>query len=252
MEESREFLIERLPGQGKFEMLIRYLKVWIFLFTICYITGCTKKEFKYPNLVDSYILSNRMKVNSWKETVEYNFLYIGQNANSILLDQTLRFMMPVDSSRTIVDSDYYIDWDADKYYKRSKEGEITIQVDTSLLINKSDASFNPKSSLYQAYPVYLINNDIDTLSVGYGDIIPVYLEALDSTNNWLPIEREFFYFCGNDVGAIILPPNQIAITSVFRYKGDYKTKLRLKTGKNYSNSYWGYINYQQFESKRYQ
>jgi ribosomal protein S18 len=32
------------------------------------------------------------------------------------------------------------------------------------------------------------------------------------------------------------------------YKGNYKTKLRIKLGENFSNEFYGTINYRQFES----
>ena len=56
------------------------------------------------------------------------------------------------------------------------------------------------------------------------------------------------YICGNGLGKIMLPPNEIVVTSAMIYNGHYKTDLRLKIGKNYSKPFKGTINYRQFDS----
>lgn len=77
--------------------------------------------------------------------------------------------------------------------------------------------------------------------------IPIVLEAKDSLNNWLPIENVYAYFCGVGVDKVFLPPNEIAVTSVIIYKGNYETDLRLRLGENLSKPFKGQINYTQFE-----
>ena len=75
------------------------------------------------------------------------------------------------------------------------------------------------------------------------------MKAKDSLSNWKPVEKKWTYICGNGVGSIILPPNEIVITSAMIYNGGHETDLRLKIGKNYSKTYKGKINYRQFDSK---
>ena len=54
---------------------------------------------------------------------------------------------------------------------------------------------------------------------------------------------------GTGVESIILPPKQIVVTSELVYTGDFKTKLRMKLGSNYSREFTGSINLTQFESE---
>lgn len=53
--------------------------------------------------------------------------------------------------------------------------------------------------------------------------------------------------CGTGLSTIILPPNEIAVTFVPVFKGNYKTQLRLTDGKNHSASFEGKIFYTQFQ-----
>lgn len=54
--------------------------------------------------------------------------------------------------------------------------------------------------------------------------------------------------CGNGVGTIILPPNEIGLSATMIYNGNYSTTLRLKIDSTFSNEFKGNINYRQFES----
>lgn len=54
--------------------------------------------------------------------------------------------------------------------------------------------------------------------------------------------------CGNGVGTVILPPNQIVLSSAMKYSGNYPTTLRLRIDSTFSNEFKGNINYRQFES----
>ncbi len=49
----------------------------------------------------------------------------------------------------------------------------------------------------------------------------------------------------------MLPPNEIVITLAPIFKGNYKTQIRLKYGKNYSKPFDGSIRYSQFEHKKW-
>ena len=106
------------------------------------------------------------------------------------------------------------------------------------------------SKINYGYPVLLTNNHTDTVTVGYGVILPLEMEAKDSTGLWKPIEKRFIYACGMGLNSIILPPNEIILTSAPIYKGDFKTDLRLVLGDNFSPVFQGNINYSQFEKER--
>jgi len=116
------------------------------------------------------------------------------------------------------------------------QSKIDIQVDTTIKISG-------------LYPVMLTNLDIDTISIGYGNHIPLIMEATDSFGNWKPIQEISIYLCGNGVGTINLPPSECVLTLAPNYQGNYKTELRLTLGDSHSKSFIGLINYSQFESR---
>jgi hypothetical protein len=144
---------------------------------------------------------------------------------------------------------YYIDWLSINNQKHWNEAEISILIDTNQRVKNDMICFNCDYYFFDAYPVLIKNIDIDTITIGYGHFIPLITEAKDSLGNWRAIEEEWKYGCGNGVGSIILPPNEIGISATTIYQGDYKTKMRLRIADNFSNEYDGYINYRQFESK---
>ncbi len=102
-----------------------------------------------------------------------------------------------------------------------------------------------------AYPVFIENISIDTLEIGFGDILPIIMEAKDENGIWKPIQKKFIYGCGKGLTEFFLAPKQIAITTMKQFEGTFKTKLRLvysyTTLKIYSNEINGYINKGQFE-----
>ena len=67
----------------------------------------------------------------------------------------------------------------------------------------------------------------------------------------MPIEKMFIFKCGNGINSIMLPPNNIILSSKVIYTGDYKTHLRIKLGDNYSKEFRGAINYSQFKESRW-
>ena len=92
------------------------------------------------------------------------------------------------------------------------------------------------------------NIGTDTITIAYGDFLPLITEAKDSIGNWKPIEEKWTYMCGNGVGSIILPPNEIGLSATMVYHGNYPTTLRLRIDSSFSNEFMGRINYRQFES----
>ncbi len=101
------------------------------------------------------------------------------------------------------------------------------------------------------YPVFIDNVSNDTLIIGFGNILPIIIEAKDKEDNWKPIQSRFIYDCGTGLTEFYLPPNQIAITAMKIFTGHYRTKLRLAFGYSnnviYSNEIDGQINIGQFE-----
>ena len=214
------------------------------------------KEEKFPTILDTLnidlldFLKNDTINSTWLSTAEYDFLYIGAPKDSIYVDHFLSFSPPPPPPPNSEGKKYnlpkyenkfgkhYIEWDAPIAFKSVKNAKIEIRINTMKTINNS-------------YPVIVTNQDIDTVMIGYGNHMPIIMEALDSNNVWKPIEKRYIYGCGNGVGTIILPPKDIVLTSAPIFNGDYTTKLRLRFYKTdiYSNTFNGSINYRQFESK---
>jgi hypothetical protein len=98
----------------------------------------------------------------------------------------------------------------------------------------------------KSYPIFIKNKTSDTLSIGFGNILPIITESQDSTGHWKKIERQFSYFCGTGLTKFYLPPNEIAITTLRINYGKKNTKFRVKfkLGENeiYSNEINGKIN----------
>jgi hypothetical protein len=145
------------------------------------------------------------------------------------------------------------EWDK---YKRPEANQITITIDTSRIVGspmgvweyyKKPEYRNEKMS----YPAFIENLSTDTLNIGFGDILPLIIEAKDTEGNWRPIQRPFIYDCGTGLTEFILSPGQIAITTMKIYEGDFKTKLRLVFEYSnmiiFSNEIVGQINSGQFE-----
>lgn len=217
------------------------------------------KSDSFPYLIDTSNFKISDRYETWLATANYDFLYIGRYRDTITVDYNLRFSQPppppeTDADKTNKDESgnsfqgYYLDWLAEKNYKYWEESNIEIRIDNSRIINNDDIHVDWDNPYFKANPVMLINKETDTILVGYGDFVPLIMEAKDSLSNWKPIEKQWIYMCGNGVGSIILPPNEIVITSAMIYNGDYQTDLRLRIGKNFSKPYKGKINYRQFES----
>ncbi|CAI2766883.1 hypothetical protein [Flavobacterium collinsii] len=181
---------------------------------------------------------------TWISTANYNFNYIGKLKDSISLGVEYFSIAEFPKNRKKDseiekrqrrNAEYYIEWDKKNRYSFMQEQKVEIQICSKKINNFHTA--------------LLRNRTKDTIPIGFGDRIPLILEAKNKLGKWEPIQERFVYMCGNGVGTIILPPKEIAITLVPNFKGNYKTQLRLSMGSNKSNAIWGNINYRQFESK---
>lgn len=88
----------------------------------------------------------------------------------------------------------------------------------------------------------------DTILIGDGDYIPLAVEAQDPLGQWRLIEKPFMHFCGTGMPSMMLPPQQVALTSVLIPHGPFFTWLRVRLGQNYSPPFRGRIHLRQFES----
>ncbi|MFT7251008.1 MAG: hypothetical protein ACI9FW_000727 [Flavobacterium sp.] len=115
-----------------------------------------------------------------------------------------------------------------------------------------DKLANIRKKHVKAYPVLIYNNDINNAYI-YDDFngIQMLQEAIDIKGNWKPIE----YLKNLNIGLILyqyykLKPKKYLATSIIKYHGNFKTKIRVKIRLNnhyyYSNEIEGFINQSQF------
>ena len=224
-----------------------------FSFILFLLGSCNKKEnansperelLRMPRLIDSLKHTGEALEVKSKTITNYIPLYIGENKPVIHLNH-----------------DFYNHTYPDKYfiYPTSpfigfRKKDLDIFIDTTTHTINEDYLWNTdqeelEGKTIRAYPV-VIRNNLDTMSfVGFGEHIPMVLQAKDSLQEWRPIEEVFFYMCGTGLQYIQLPPQEIVITSVPIFKGNFKTELRLKCDSIFSNVISGWIHPNQFESE---
>jgi hypothetical protein len=224
-----------------------------------------KEMFKFPVIIDTTDYKISKRESTWLSTADYELLYIGKWKDTIYPNYKLKYypLPDLSSIDQMEPSDtigyhkmltehmmypYYIDWMAPNHHKSWHEAELSIVVDTSQRVINDYFNVKSESPFFEAYPVLIENIDEDTITIGYGHFIPLITEAKDSAGNWRPIEENWKYGCGNGVGTIILPPNEIGLSATMIYHGDYSTTLRLRIDSSFSNEFKGSINYRQFES----
>ena len=232
----------------------------IYLLTVC--ASCTlnpKGESKPPIVIIDTSTANPNQISvKWKERETYEIYYIGKRQDTVYINPKPYGMPPpppgfrYDTTEFNAINSRVKEFDRNlKEYvaridSRSTMGSIysdstKIFVDTSQIISKDS---------YSAFPIVIENSYYDTLRVGYEYNKRIYgiLEAKDSMGNWKPINERNYPHGPPVAEEIILPRNNIIITAVYNYKGEYKTELRFKLGNNYSNTYSASINYNQFNS----
>jgi len=214
-----------------------------------------KKKKKFPMIVDTLGATKILRLDVERltnrvTTANYLIYFIGKIKDTIFIQPYMdftpkplplvRFHKPGKSPKIIpIETkmpfqEYHVNWPEKRDYKYADKSDIEILIDTTKI-------------MYKSYPILLTNNSIDTIFIGYGERIPLILEAQDSNKVWRPIQRDYIYGCGNGIGSVFLPSNESVLTLGPIYNGNFKTQLRLTLGKNHSNTYTGFINYEQFQ-----
>ncbi len=200
-------------------------------------------------LVDTFNINCHYDSLPYLSVADYPPVFIGRLSDSVSIDHRSEFENFYDYSWT--------------QFNAPDLFTLDVLVDTTRIIPNSNPYTLPvpipenagrpvERRGYCAYPVFMMNQSTDTVSVGYGQFIPLILEAKDSTDTWRPLQTSYIYDCGTGLNTIFLPPGNTLITSCKIFRGDYETVLRLKFGYewfNYSNQFIGSIDYGQFELK---
>jgi hypothetical protein len=235
---------------------------FIYALSVLVISSCgqsTDKDvdevenFQFPRITD--VLNNdtlELTSKVWLNHGNHEPYYFGKLTDSISIERYLRPMIPpppppgIDTSEWDLKprkgkfDSYFLDWMDDRSYKYIDSAKLSIKIDTSQIIN---------NDFDKAFPVLIQNTSIDTICIGLGGHISIIAEAKDENGQWKPIERGHAVGCSTGVHTIILPPNQYVLTSQLVYSGNFKTKLRIKMGNNYSEEFNGTINKSQFNYK---
>lgn len=139
----------------------------------------------------------------------------------------------------------------DSVYKLNKRD---INYVTELVEKKSHQL---KNKYVSAYPVLIYNNSNSKAYIykySSEDLMMIQ-EALDADGIWKPIEYRFFSLGSCLIGSphypyFVLSPKHYMATSIIKYKGDFKTKIRVKVILDkkicYSNAVDGSVNRSQF------
>lgn len=130
-----------------------------------------------------------------------------------------------------------------------------LNLETYLIEEKEFLSkyYKPKEEQRQAYPLFIYNSTDSLVSLDTQEgWIYIIQEGKDEKGNWKPIEFwDYYTICGNSLYSKELLPGQIGVSKIYKYKGDYNTKLRVKLMTNgliyYSNEFQGSINKSQLQ-----
>jgi hypothetical protein len=139
--------------------------------------------------------------------------------------------------------------DSLKQHHRNQYEKVT---DTAAFRKKA---LKRKYTHYRTLPVFLYNssskNKVISNSALAGDLLMV-VEAKDKKGNWRPIEYNYVpgRICSGGIRDYVLKPKHFIVSTIKKYMGHYKTKLRVKlltyNQLIYSNEFNGVINYSQF------
>ena len=212
-----------------------------------------EKTFIFPKVIDPLVGKEiKFASESWINYGDHNPYYFGKTSDTINVERSIRpfkprLISPGDDTMKVTSEiqkgkydNYFLDWMDRRDFKDRDSVKLLIKFDTTQFINNNRR---------KSFPVIIQNKSNDTIYIGYGDQIPIITEGKTKNGEWKPIEKRYIYGCGVGLHLIILPPNEVVVTSELVYSGNFKTKLRIRMGDSYSDEFNGEINLSQFESK---
>jgi hypothetical protein len=127
--------------------------------------------------------------------------------------------------------------DNDKFWS---ETQLDIYVDTSQRIRHIDMGYitQPMDRFaFEAFPVIIYNPTEKYSTVGKGSNINLLLEFQNKNSEWDTIEKTPQIFCDFGVPDLVIPPDELAISSIAINPNLENIRLRLRLGKNVSNEF---------------
>lgn len=164
------------------------------------------------------------------------------------------FVIIVDTSQDLDCYEYFFWIEKDKKYYPDQE--------IGYIENEQQRQFNAKTTnqaIFKGYPVYLVNLSDTTIRIRHRKYqVPLVQEALDTDGLWKPIETLFSLPPGvkvtNYSGISPLKSGEMMVSSIYNYKGQFQTMLRVKImiekTPYYSQPFKGSINHSQLTSKK--
>ncbi len=228
---------------------MKIIQILVLIFSFSCLTNCKNKnlendtiEYKEIELIDKF--TNKLKLDyADKLTVaELAPLYIGKIAKEIKI--SYQNTKVIEKNQTF------------KKYKFPKQNSLELFIDTTRIIGIPmglyEYSKTEKRNDKIANPIFIKNISTDTLTIGYAEYLPLIIEAKNRKGAWQPIQERMKFMCGNGMRNFYCPPNNIVISAMQKYGGNFKTKLRLKyesfatKSSIFSNEINGEINEKQF------
>lgn len=226
---------------------MNYKQIVFFLFLNFLLFGCasTEKENKplYPVLKDTLVHKAEYAETKVTRRTNYKAISLGKLGDTVVVDYyTGNFSRKMSESGYKNHMRYHrINIIAEGVFNPTADN-IKVIVDTTQLIGKVEYHKSRKNHIYKAYPTYIINTSLrDTIAIGIDNNINATLEAKNKKNKWIRIERIPFLVCGTGHQLFVIPNKDTIITSTPIFKGNFKTKLRLKLGDAVSNEFEGHI-----------
>jgi hypothetical protein len=186
-----------------------------------------KQEPRKFTIIDKLEEGEILKVtyDSNENYTSHSVFYLGAIKDTILLNDSLRF----EDGENVPQKEY------------SGRFEPTIFVDTSKKLcyisngfkYNRDAEGNetkgePYKHFYANYPIIITNLSPDTMRIGSLQSVHFIQEVKLANNTWKAINEPWVSVCGVGLKAAYLPPNNMAVCKLIRYKGDTLAEMRLR------------------------
>lgn len=229
---------------------MNYTKIIFILITVFQL-GCNNSNKQarkiYPNFEIPYIMQTTNDDSSKFESV-HSFSYAYPP-----LGGKFKFMDTIDLKGRMDTAFYKNELPNFNFFSYKSDSLPTdgfeLVIDYNVTVSKSDKYMNLEKGKY-FYPAFIINQTPSAkVLIGKDRRLFAIQEAKDSNGIWRPIEQEGPYFCGDGFWAEMVYHNEYVVMLLPKYKGNFKTKLRIRLKNNatiyVSKPFDGMINYEQ-------
>jgi len=218
-----------------------------------------KKDDAYINKYLLYLDSNENNQNlDYEELIEIpesNFEHVSPPPPLPIFKRIFvkpehnKLKICIDTNQILNMPNYKSNLEINENIKKGSNGIIEY---SNSIKNSYEKYYVPSKNLKQSYPLIVLNQSDSIIPIETKEgWLYMIQEAIDENGVWKPIEYyDPFAFCGNSFWKKNLLPNYYVVSKVYKYTGDFKTKLRVKftTNQNiyYSNEFYGSVNIEQF------